>query len=152
MKRAFTLLELLVVIAIMGLIASLTMISIRNARARSRDTARIANIDTLKKSLELYFNIKGEYPNSWGITNDCSGGASFSNSLNPLIAEKVLNEIPHDPAYPNNPHPACFYYIVNSACGTGDSAHPYVLLFTTETLDAKLPSFNNEPNRYCVYP
>jgi prepilin-type N-terminal cleavage/methylation domain-containing protein len=68
---AFTLIELLVVIAIIGILATVSVIALNNARAKSRDTKRVADIKQLTTALALYYNDKKEYPinfNSWATT------------------------------------------------------------------------------------
>jgi len=62
MKKAFTLVELLVVIAIIGLIATLSVIALGNARAKSRDAKRVNDIKQAQTALELFFNDQGRYP------------------------------------------------------------------------------------------
>lgn len=61
-KKAFTLIELLVVIAIIGILATLAVVSLQNARARARDSKRIADVKQMQTALELYFNDWGTYP------------------------------------------------------------------------------------------
>lgn len=60
-NRGFTLLELLVVIAIIGILASVVVISIGNARARARDTQRKSDFHQIRTALELYYNKCGTY-------------------------------------------------------------------------------------------
>src|SRR5436853_5053100 len=60
-QKGFTLIELLVVIAIIGLLASVVLLSLNSARAKSRDAKRLADIRQLVSALELYFNDKGGY-------------------------------------------------------------------------------------------
>lgn len=67
-KKGFTLVELLVVIAIIGLLATLSVIALNNARAKSRDAKRISDIKQIQTALELYFNDVNQYPASLGTT------------------------------------------------------------------------------------
>ncbi len=60
-KKAFTLVELLVVIAIIGLLATLSVLSLNNARAKARDAKRVADVKQIMTALELYFNDSQEY-------------------------------------------------------------------------------------------
>ncbi len=61
-KSGFTLIELLVVIAIIGLLSTLSIVALNNARARARDARRVADIKQIQTALELYYNEMGEYP------------------------------------------------------------------------------------------
>jgi prepilin-type N-terminal cleavage/methylation domain-containing protein len=61
-KQGFTLIELLVVIAIIGLLATLSIVALNTARARSRDAKRVADVKQVQTALELYFNDNGAYP------------------------------------------------------------------------------------------
>jgi len=63
-KKAFTLIELLVVIAIIGILGTLSIIALNNARAKSRDAKRIADVKQMQTALELYFNDAQAYPAS----------------------------------------------------------------------------------------
>ena len=60
--RGFTLIELLVVIAIIGILSSVVLASLNDARTKSRDAKRIADLKQVQLALELYFDANGSYP------------------------------------------------------------------------------------------
>ena len=81
-QSGFTLIELLVVIAIIGLLSTLSIVALNNARARARDARRVADIKQIQTALELYYNEMGEYPatvTSGGIIAGTS--AVYMNSV-----------------------------------------------------------------------
>lgn len=55
-----------IVVVIGGLLASVTLLALNSARAKSRDAKRLADIRQLQSALELYFNDQGRYPASLG--------------------------------------------------------------------------------------
>ena len=61
-KQGFTLIELLVVIAIIGLLATLSVVALNNARERARDTRRVSDVKQIQTALELYYNTNNGYP------------------------------------------------------------------------------------------
>jgi len=61
-RRGFTLIEILVVIAIIGILSSVVLASLAVSRAKARDARRIADLEEVKKALELYYDSNGTYP------------------------------------------------------------------------------------------
>ncbi|MEI6835477.1 MAG: prepilin-type N-terminal cleavage/methylation domain-containing protein [Candidatus Falkowbacteria bacterium] len=82
-KKGFTLIELLVVVAIIGLLATLSMVALNNARARSRDAKRVADVKQMQTALELYFNDQGTYPSAVPTsgTTIASGTVVYMNKV-----------------------------------------------------------------------
>ena len=63
-QKGFTLIELLVVIAIIGVLASVVLASLNNARKKSRDARRIADVKQIQLALELFFDANQSYASS----------------------------------------------------------------------------------------
>ena len=61
-SRGFTLIELLVVIAIIGLLSSVVLASLNNARKKGRDARRLADVKQIQIALELYYSENSAYP------------------------------------------------------------------------------------------
>jgi len=56
------LIEMLVVIGIIGILASLILVGLGGARRAGADAKKIANLNQIRNSLELYYLKNGSYP------------------------------------------------------------------------------------------
>jgi len=61
-NKGFTLIELIVVISIIGVLSTLIINNLNDARARARDAKRKQELSGLKTALRLYYNDYQTYP------------------------------------------------------------------------------------------
>lgn len=92
-RRGFTLIELLVVIAIIGVLASIVLASLNNARRKSRDARRITDVKQIQLALELYFDGESSVYPIPSIT--CDGTTLYG--LQALATEGYIPQVPRDP-------------------------------------------------------
>ncbi len=112
-NQGFTLIELLVVIAIVGLLSSLVLLGLGEARARARDAQRIANIRQLHNVLELYRADNGEYPKTFNpgeIVNAFAYCEDGEELYIPGVVPDYITLLPTDPKLDcDGPTHAWFY-------------------------------------------
>ena len=97
-KKSFTLTELLVVVSIIGLLSSVVLASLNNARAKARDTTRISDLKQLQLALALYYDKNGSYPGAQN-TVYTSAQASWitTDPLTTLVTQGFISKLPVDP-------------------------------------------------------
>ncbi|MFH1523137.1 MAG: type II secretion system protein [Patescibacteria group bacterium] len=100
-QKGFTLIELLVVIAIIGLLSTLAVVALNNARQKSRDARRVSDIKQIQTALELYYNDANGYP--------LAGGADSGDTIS-------FNSVTYMNVVPTAPTPAD-----GSACSSANS-------------------------------
>jgi type II secretion system protein G len=105
----FTLIELLVVIAIIGVLASIVLASLNNARRKSRDARRVTDIKQIQLALELYFDGQSNtYPAS-SIT--CNATTNYG--LEDLKTKGYIPQVPRDPL--SNGANNCYNYATSGS-------------------------------------
>lgn len=100
--RGFTLVEILVVLAVIGILSMVVFANLGSARAKSRDAARVSDIENLSVALRLYGEANRHYPEADdGIKIDGSG--DLLTSLAPYL------DVPADPLGPGDTEHYYFY-------------------------------------------
>jgi general secretion pathway protein G len=94
-NKGFTLIELLVVIAIIGILSTLAVVALGNARIKARDAKRVSDMRQIMSALELYYNDAGGYPTA------ISPGSKLNS---PDGTTTYMAIIPSNPS-PNNDGP-----------------------------------------------
>lgn len=110
-QKGFTLIELLVVIAIIGLLSTLAVVSLNNARQKSRDAKRVSDIKQVQTALELYYNDHNGYPATLGTS---------------IVGASTAGSVTYMAAVPTNPSPNGSTYTYSGAPST------YTLTYTLE--------------------
>ncbi|MDD3491814.1 MAG: type II secretion system protein [Candidatus Pacebacteria bacterium] len=94
-KKGFTLIEMLIVITIIAVLASLILVGMGGAQARSRDSRRIADLHNMMNALELYNSKHGLYPDyKQGKIASADDWDNFTKDLKP---ETGVSSFPRDP-------------------------------------------------------
>jgi len=90
LSSGFTLIELLIVIAIIGILSTIVIASVNDAKANARDKQRISDLLQIQLALEQFYDENGSFP----IPSTSFGPAHFSSSAEPLLwapIETALN-------------------------------------------------------------
>ncbi len=132
-KKGFTLIELLVVIAIIGLLSTLAVVSLNNARAKSRDAKRVSDIKQVQTALELFYNDNNGYPTVTVNTNNNVLPSPSTGSSTPWSTYMGIN--------PQAPTPA------DGGCGANNnyvynatSSASYAITFCLGGATGQLPA------------
>ncbi|MBU4375336.1 prepilin-type N-terminal cleavage/methylation domain-containing protein [Patescibacteria group bacterium] len=142
-KKGFTLVELLVVIAIIGLLSTLAVVALNNARQKSRDARRVADIKQVQTALEMYYNDQNGYPTP-PAAGVCSTGSALGEIEGCCLDDtgfvavcgagvKYMNLVP------SNPPPNGETYIITQV----DSS-TYSIDYTLEGITGGIPAADHQ--------
>ncbi len=93
-KRGFTLIELLVVIAILGILASVVLMSLSEARIKGRDAGRKSQVQEILKGLELYYTDGSSYPDDGDVDN--TKGSTLTTIGSGFIGGTYFKKLPDE--------------------------------------------------------
>jgi prepilin-type N-terminal cleavage/methylation domain-containing protein len=96
-NKGFTLIELLVVISIIGLLSSVVLASLSQAKLKAIDAKKIADMKSINTALNLYFNAKGFMPTPTISYTTLCEDAYYLDAMQKLVDEKALTAIPRSP-------------------------------------------------------
>ncbi|MCX6816559.1 MAG: prepilin-type N-terminal cleavage/methylation domain-containing protein [Candidatus Beckwithbacteria bacterium] len=113
MKKAFTLIELLVVISIIGVLTTLILANLSDARGRARDAVKKSDFGELKTALRMYYNDHQAYPANQGIIT----GATFTPYM-----KKVPTTYPFIYTSPDASHDTFFLRVTLENASDSDLA------------------------------
>lgn len=132
--------------------------------AKAHDAKCLIDMRNVAMALDDYFISLQIYPQVSGWAGDCNPNPpwvpeSWDNVMNMLIANGSLRSIPHDPKYPSNLDPWCYFYFSNYTPSVNDCGIPagqtakYVMIFSVEqTTGLSLSTHWNKlgaKERYC---
>ena len=142
--KGFTLIELLVVISIIGVLSSVVLTSLAEARGRARDAKWLTELKQIQTALALYKDDTGSYPSGSTRTQQ-----EFKSVLGSLVP-KYFNEVP---VSANSIIP---YHLMYLSCDEADcsslgySEEGYVILFTMESLEPNIKPWPGSLDWYLV--
>lgn len=131
-EKGFTLIELMVTISIIGILAGTITVAVGRARAKARDTKRVADMQQIHLAMEQYFSVYRKYPWDNGVSNDWNRHAvSFTALAQELKDKKFITSIPKDPLSDGTVEHSYMYYDYGAGSAPGG-----IIVSTLETVDA----------------
>jgi len=114
----FTLIEMLVVIAILGIVAGVLLVTINPIAQlqKANDAHRKADVESLQRALELYYQDNGAYPPSSG---------NFELYINKVSLTWGSSWQPYMATLPKDPVPSNNYVYYSPASSNGQTYYIY---------------------------
>ncbi|MFA6392566.1 MAG: prepilin-type N-terminal cleavage/methylation domain-containing protein [Candidatus Paceibacterota bacterium] len=157
-NKGFTLIELLVVIAIIGILSTVVLSFLHEAKIKANDSRRKSDFRQMSIALELYYDTHGGYP-ATGTTSAISGTYantnpawdtglnSWNNLFLPLVNSGSMSYVPRDPVnvasgmFPWSGNPPgqsvnrLYHYRSNGTLGSYNATHYLLCTWLENTSD-----------------
>lgn len=138
-QKGFTLIELLVVMAIIGMLLSIILVGMGNARLKGRDAKRLADMQQLKSGMDIYYNLGSGYPDTAVFNTAQTASTDLTCGID--VVMKVPNDLLPTQSY-------TYTAGGNSSPGCGGTVYTtYKIRFATEG-----PTSFGPPNTYYLSP
>ncbi|MDO8621921.1 MAG: type II secretion system protein [bacterium] len=155
LRKGFTLIELLVVIAIIGLLSTLAVVAMSNARQKARDAKRVSDIKQMQSALDLYATDKNGYPRDesdgvggitlGGPTAKCISDATGFGGVGECTGNTYMANVPSNTTPGGTP----YLYRSVDAAGADCNSSPcvgYSLVFWLEADTGELKDGTDTPS------
>jgi len=135
-NTGFTLIELLVVISIIGILSTMAVVSLNNARLKARDSKRVADMRQFQTALELYLSDMSGYPAANDLTLGVGAGLTLSKDAGLAaipIGTLYMGKVPLNPMPGGSDYKYTSYTnsTASTVCNTGPCAW-FQVIFTLE--------------------
>ena len=166
--KGFTLIELLVVIAIIGVLATIIIVFVNNARGRARDAKRKAELRQIQTAITSYYLDHGDYPVGEDDTGPAGQGIDDStwsvlgNShlfIHQLADEGYFGNTPGEPG--GSPLGRYLYVFQNTnlvnitirqqTCGVSPEARAVLIFFLEGGQSSSYNAYGADGNGICFY-
>lgn len=97
-QKGFTLIELLVVVAIIGIMASIVLAALGEARGHARDAQRLSDMREIRKALELFYNEHKRYPGNLDGIHTNGEFIGVGDDIDDVLG-RYIQPIPRDPLH-----------------------------------------------------
>ena len=105
-QKGFTLIELLIAIVIISVLVGIGITSFITSQIKARDSQRKSDLANIARSLEMYYNDKGRYPDATGgLVNGIEWGGEFSD-------DTVVGGAVYMVKLPSDPGANTYYYTI----------------------------------------